>query len=114
MYCAGYPSAPASPILLQGSKDIIILTWSLPTSNGSPVLGFKLYMKSQTDAEYTLVYDGGEDPNTFTFQTTTDASGNPLIPMTNYLFTITARNIVGTGPSSNPLTVAIPYLLSAS
>jgi hypothetical protein len=115
MYCAGYPNAPASPILQQGSKDIIIVSWTLPTSDGgSPVLGFKLYMKSQTDAQYTLVYDGGEDPNTFTYQTTTDASGNPLIPMTNYLFMLTARNIVGTSPSSNPLTVAIPYLLSAS
>ena len=78
------------------------------------MLGFKLYMKSQNDAQYTLVYDGGEDPTKFTYQTTTDASGNPLIPLTNYLFTLTARNIVGTSPSSNPLTVAIPYLLSAS
>jgi len=34
--------------------------------------------------------------------------------MTDYLFMLTARNIVGTSPSSNPLTVAIPYLLSAS
>jgi hypothetical protein len=68
MYCAGEPIAPAPPILAQGSKDIIIVSWTLPTSNGgSPVLGFKLYMKSTTDATYTLVYDGGEDPNNFTF-----------------------------------------------
>lgn len=114
MYCAGFPNAPASPVLIQGSKDIIQVSWTLPNNGGSPVLGFKLYMKSQNDAQYTLVYDGGEDPTKFTFQTTTDASGNPLIPLTNYLFTITARNIVGTSPSSNPLTVTIPYLLSAS
>jgi len=68
MYCAGFPIAPASPILIQGSKDIISVSWTLPSNNGgSPVLGFKLYMKSQTDAQYTLVYDGGEDPTRFTY-----------------------------------------------
>lgn len=77
------------------------------------MLGFFLYMKAQADAQYTLIYNGGEDPNTFTFETTTDASGNSLIPLTNYLFMLSARNIVGTSPNSTLLTVAIPYLLSA-
>lgn len=78
------------------------------------MLGFFLFMKAQADAQYTLIYNGGEDPNTFTFETITDASGNPLIPLTNYLFMLSARNIVGTSQNSTLLTVAIPYLLSAS
>jgi len=40
----------------------------LPSDNGgSSVLGFFLYMKRDTDADYTLVYDGGEDPTIKTF-----------------------------------------------
>jgi len=113
MYCAGFPNPPAPPTLVQGNANIIQIQWAKPTSNGgSSVLGYFLYMKAQTDAQYTLIYNGAENPNDVTFETSTDQNGNPLIPLTNYLFVVSARNIVGTSPNSNALSVSIPYLLS--
>jgi hypothetical protein len=56
LICAGYPDAPALPALTLGNRDIISISWELPTFNGgSPVLGFFLYMKASDDTDYTLV-----------------------------------------------------------
>jgi len=55
----------------------------LPTDNGgSPVLGFYLYMKAASEANYKMVYDGGQDPTLKTFITNRDHNNNPIAPNT--------------------------------
>jgi hypothetical protein len=68
-------------------------------------------MKASDDAEYTLIYDGREDPTVLTFSTTNglDHLGDPIVPRT-YLFKVQARNWVGIGSNSNDLNVTIQYL----
>jgi hypothetical protein len=55
----------------------------LPADNGgSPVLGFFLYMKTSSEANYKMVYDGGEDPTLKTYSTNLDHNNNPIAPNT--------------------------------
>ena len=44
-------------------------------------------MKRDTDSEFTMVYDGWQDPTIKSFSTITDAQMNPLIAA-NYLFKV--------------------------
>jgi hypothetical protein len=63
MLCAGVPAPPLAPNLVFGNRDIIEITWQPPSLNyGSPVLGFFVYMKKSSDAQYTLIQNFGEDP----------------------------------------------------
>jgi hypothetical protein len=95
-----------------GNRDIISVTWKHPIfDGGSPVLGFQIWMKTQTDSDYILVQDGEENPTLMSFATTTDHLGNPITPDT-YLFKVSARNWVGTSDLSEALTVSVPYLIS--
>ena len=83
------------------------MTWELPSNNGgSSVLGFRLYMKRDIDVDYTIVYDGWEDPTVKSYQTIVDANGNPLVAA-SYMFQVEARNIVGYSAMSSALTTTL-------
>jgi hypothetical protein len=75
------------------------------------VLGFQIWMKTETDTTYTLVQDCEENPTLLSFATTTDTTGNAIVPAA-YLFKVSARNWVGTSDFSEALTVTIPYRVS--
>ena len=81
MYCANFPAPAAAPEKILGNINIMQVKWNLPTNNGgSPVLGFFLYMKASTAADYTLVLDIGENPTIYDYTTTTDALGAVITP----------------------------------
>lgn len=106
-YCATEPMAPAAPAKVFAEQELVQITWEIPTDNGgSSVLGFQLQMKRDTDPDYTLVYDGQEDPTVKTYSTITDEDGNPLVAG-SYLFQVRARNIVGFSEYSDPLTLVL-------
>jgi len=48
------------------TEDLIILRWDPPTTTGgTPILGYKIYMKETLEPDYDLsqpFYDGTEDP----------------------------------------------------
>lgn len=67
LICADMPVSPDTPTLIMGTADLIQVEWTFPTDDGgSAVLGYYLFMRTQAEADagtdYTLVYDGGEDP----------------------------------------------------
>ena len=69
--------------------------------------------RKTVDAEFTLVYDGLEDPTVKTFSTTVDHNGNPLVA-TTYEMQVRARNIVGFGAFSESLELDIAMRTSHS
>jgi hypothetical protein len=69
--CANVPNAPAAPSVTLGTMDLIIVEWGPPASDGgTPILGYDLYMKSNAESAYTLVYDGSQNPTTKSFMIT--------------------------------------------
>ena len=83
------------------------MSWELPMDNGgSSVLGFQLEMKLDSEADYTLAYDGQEDPTVKTWSTTLDALGNTLVAAT-YTLRVRSRNIVGFSEYSDDLSVTL-------
>lgn len=59
LYCASEPAAPEAPASLVAEQELIQVSWELPSDNGgSSVLGFQLFMKLDSDPDYTMVYDG--------------------------------------------------------
>lgn len=45
----------------------ITVSWSMPiTDNDSPVTGYRLYMNALNDGDWTLVYDGKDQPTVLT------------------------------------------------
>ena len=70
-------------------------------------------MKRDTDAEYTLVQDGWQDPTLKSYSTIVDHQGNPLVAAT-YMFQVRARNIVGYSPLSATLSTNLEMKTSHS
>ena len=97
------PASPAIPSLIWKDPTRIRVSWLPPDSGGSPILGFMVYMKLSTNLEYSLVYDGSNDPNV-TFSTITMLNNLNLTNNT-YDIIVRARNIVGYGAYSGSLTV---------
>ena len=115
MLCAAPPEPPGQPTLVLGNRDTISVSWTLPLSpedGGSPVLGFQLFMKSNDEADYTLIQDASEDPSQLHYQMTTDHTGGPISQGAVYELALVARNLVGTSGLSDPLSVEIPFRLS--
>lgn len=88
---------PDPPSVVLANRDIITIKWEHPEldpDGGSSVLGFKFYMKGESDTEYTLVQDGWEDPTLLTYTTRLDQAGND-IAQSIYSFRVSALNRVG-------------------
>jgi hypothetical protein len=96
------------------TQDLIILRWEPPTdTGGTPILGYKLYMKRaietwNLDSPY---YEGKEDPVTRLMYITT-YNGAPLVQSETYQFMTKSRNWVGWSPNSPVFDVNIPYKVS--
>jgi hypothetical protein len=70
-------------------------------------------MKASYEQEYTVVYDGHEDPTLMVYNSTKDHLNNPIAPGT-YLIAVSASNYIGQGEKSEPLTVVITYRTSST
>jgi hypothetical protein len=78
----------------------ITVSWSAPiTDNHSPVTGYRLYMNALNDGDWTLVYDGKDQPTVLTH----------LVPGLqrglSYRFMSSAINYVGEGANSTEATL---------
>jgi hypothetical protein len=85
------PSAPTSFAVVKGVTDNT-LSWSAPLDNGGvAVTGYVLNRNS------TLIYSG----------TNTSFTDTGLTPLTNYSYTVSAINIIGTGTAASLSTTTI-------
>ncbi|MGH2706113.1 MAG: fibronectin type III domain-containing protein [Actinomycetota bacterium] len=87
-------TAPTSPLNLDAKRRSfgILLTWSLPASDGgSPITGYKIYRSTSTGTETFLTSVGG---NTLKYQDQTTTAG------IRYYYKVSAVNAVGEGPLS--------------
>ncbi len=91
--CATTPSRPPAPVNLRavGGDARIVLTWSLPPSDGgSPITGYRVYRGTASGAETPLLLLGA-------VLTYTDAGVSNGI---TYYYEVAAVNAVGEGPVS--------------
>ena len=100
------PATPTTPTLTavylseySSTSATIQLSWTEPTSNGAPILGYKIYMQEET-SEYTLAYDGSARADLLTYSFTAG-----ITKSLTYKFKLTAVNYVGESPESTPLSV---------
>ena len=111
----GAPSAPAAPIsVLDSVNQNILLTWSAPLDNGSPID----YYTFQSRA---VAVGAGRAPNAVNVASgTCSGQVSPtlavtgctvlnLTPGTSYTFTVSAHNVIGSGPYSPSSAPAITF-----
>jgi hypothetical protein len=94
------PTAPDAPtqVVANPATNQAVVTWSAPSSNGSPITG------------YTVTPYIGSTPQT-TVQAAASATSTKVNGLTNgsaYNFTVIATNAVGSSPESAPSPVATP------
>lgn len=107
LFCASAPEPAVAPSVILAEQELLQVSWQLPADNGgSSVLGFQLEMKRDADADFSLAYDGEEDPTVRTWSTTVDAQGNPLVAA-SYALRVRSRNIVGYSDYSPELVVTL-------
>jgi hypothetical protein len=88
------PDAPTNVVAVAGDGEATV-SWSAPASDGgSPIVG------------YTASSSGGQSKSVDGSTTTAVVGG--LTDGTSYTFTVTARNIIGAGGSSDPSTSVVP------
>lgn len=113
--CAFLPSPPQQAYTDMATQDLIILRWEPPGDNGgTPILGYKLYMRRAIEESWNLAspyYEGKEDPVTRLMYITT-YNGAPLVQSETYHFMTKSRNWVGWSLDSQIFVVNIPYKVS--
>lgn len=92
--CADKPGVPIGVTVSLATVNVIVIDWAPPASDGgSPVLGYDLYMKKNSEATFVRVYEGFQNPATTSYILT---SYNSLaLETTTYDFKILTRNWVG-------------------
>ena len=88
------PSAAAAPIAYPGAGAAIV-TWAPPANGGQPILSYTI-----TGAPSGLRIVNGSRTSAVIYGLTNG---------TSYTFTVTATNVIGTGPASPPSNAVIPY-----
>ncbi|MBI3748933.1 MAG: hypothetical protein HY262_08840 [Chloroflexi bacterium] len=90
----GAAGAPGAPTLsaTRGRLPGILLTWSVPASNGSPISVYNIYRSTTSGAETFLTSAAASSTS---YRDTTTVSGR------TYFYKITAVNASGEGPFSN-------------
>lgn len=108
--CAYLPTAPEVATTDMATQDLIVLRWEPPPyDGGTPILGYKLFMKRSIDVNFDLTkpyYNGFEDP-VVRLLNITQYNDLPLQPIT-YNFMTRSRNWVGWSPDSDVLSVTLP------
>ncbi|WP_326819912.1 DUF7927 domain-containing protein [Streptosporangium sp. NBC_01756] len=94
------PGKPVITAATAGSASAL-LTWTAPSSNGSAITSYVV-----------TPYIAGVAQSTQTFASAaTTQSVTGLTPGTAYTFTVTARNLAGAGPPSDPSSAVVPNTL---
>jgi DNA-binding beta-propeller fold protein YncE len=88
-------STPSKPNLTVNviSETQINLSWSKPSDGGSPISGYKIEVKENSDS-YSMLIEN-------TKSTSTTYSHTNLTPDTKYTYKVSAINGIGVGDSSN-------------
>lgn len=82
----------STPSILINDINRIVLTWNPPSDDGgSPILGYYIKMKKNSESEYITVYDGS---NILTHTATIYEYNNNELEYTTYDFQIFAINII--------------------
>lgn len=90
---AAVPDQPQAPSVLAKSASFLLITWSEPCANGSPILEYRLEWSAAGKAnEFTQLYSGT--------QLKYELKGNLIQPNTAYLFRVLAQNSNGPSPFS--------------
>lgn len=106
MMCAQEPDAPDPPSVIIQNLDQIAIEWNPPAyDGGSPILGYQVEMKETTEASYTLIYDGSENPNGKMLEITSYNSAS--LQVATYNIRVYAVNWIGTSLSSTDLVVIL-------
>ncbi len=102
VFASAAQSAPQAPTGVNASpaNNAANLSWTAPSSGGSPITSYTITPYIGTVAQPTTVVSGSPPA------TTTVISG--LTNGTTYTFTVSATNAIGTGPSSAPSNQTTP------
>lgn len=84
---AAAPQGIVAPIVTVLSSSVVNVTWQKPYLPNGQLLGYKLYQKTESDDNETIVYSG--------YLLTRLVTG--LEPFTTYHYRISARTLQGTG-----------------
>ena len=100
MLCANVPDSPDAPTLLLSALDLILLEWDPPLyDGGSPILGYSVWLRQDSEPGYSLVYNGTQNPATRTLAIT-EHNGLPLT-ISGYWMIVRAYNWVGVSPDTS-------------
>jgi hypothetical protein len=96
------PAAPGPPTAVTATAGVGTVTvgWTAPSNGGSPITRYTVTPYVGSTALTATVVSGSPPVTSTTFSNLTDG--------TAYTFTVTATNVVGTGPSSNATGLATP------
>jgi titin len=83
---ASVPGAPAAPIILSASSAFISIQWTAPTTGGSPITNYNVYVATGTVAGTSLLASTG---------LTTQYIMTSVVPAETYWFYVQAVNAVG-------------------
>lgn len=91
LMAASKPGKPNAPTVIQASSASITIQWVQPTTGGSPITNYYVYMAEGptiVDANFEQVADTGESMQFIMTK---------LSPSQTYWFKVVARNLVGLG-----------------
>ncbi|RLP96096.1 hypothetical protein EAD89_00270 [Micromonospora sp. BL4] len=97
---AAAPGAPAAPTAVPGITSAVV-SWTAPTSNGSPITGYLV----------TPIRDGVTQPTLSFDASTTSRTLTGLTVGASYAFRVTAVNAYGAGAASPASAAVVPYTL---
>ncbi|WP_417234474.1 Ig-like domain-containing protein [Arthrobacter sp.] len=100
---AGKPFQPAAPTAVRSQSNVnggvVNVNWNAPGDNGAPIQGYTLKVHQGGSTVRSISVGSGSTEQTVTGLKTT----------ASYSFTVTAKNRVGTSPSSGNSTAVTPY-----
>jgi len=93
---AALPLAPTAPVknAAQSTLTSIYVTWPLVADADVNTLGYRLYMDSGNDGNFSMVMDGNRLPGVNYYNATSLATSH------SYQFKVSAINFNGEGPTS--------------
>jgi hypothetical protein len=101
------PAAPGTPtgVAATAGNGSATVSWTAPAANGSPISSYTVTPYAGATALSPVVLTGSPPPTSTTFSSLTNG--------TNYDFTVTATNAVGTSAASTPSNQVVPTATTA-